>query len=350
MRVPLTTPEPQFDRLRQSLMLEGRPDRMPAMELFCDVEIMCAVLGKRPEDYDKLDYVRFQQMMGYDYLNAQVRMPSVFARLEIDEANPASLASKRVFQDEHSGPIQTWEALEAFPWPTVETSDFSDFDLYREHLPRGMKLIAWLGGFFENVSWSTGIEPFCYKLIDDRPFVKRLFEQWGRYAIEVARVAMDKPDVAAYWLSDDLGFNSGPFMSPADCREFVFPVYAELGRMCRRRDIPFILHSCGRLHAILDDLIACGVNCLHSLPPNLYDLRAIKSRWGDRLAFAGNIDLNILSLGTAEDTRRAVRAVREVWAAEPAGGVILSSANTVANYCKVENYLAMMDELHVPQW
>lgn len=345
MPVPLQSSAPDFTRLRRSFMLEGPPDCLPAMELFCDVEIMCAVLGKSVEEYDKLDYVRFQQMMGYDYLNAQVHMPAVFSRMEIDEENPDSLATKRVFQDEHSGPIQTWEDLEAFQWPTVERSDFSQFDLYREHLPEGMKLIAWLGGFFENVSWSCGIEPFCYKLMDDRPLVAKLFEKWGQYAIEVSRVIMDKPEVAAYWLSDDLGFNSGPFMSPADCREFVFPVYAELGGMCRKRGIPFILHSCGRLQVIMDDLIECGVNCLHSLPPNLYDLVEIKKQWGDKLCFAGNIDLNILGMGTTEDTRAAVRGVKQAWAAEPAGGVILSSANTVANYCKVENYLAMMDEL-----
>lgn len=345
MRVPLAHPQPDFTRLRQSLMLEGPPDRMPAMELFCDVEIMCAVLGKRPEDYEKPDYVRFQQMMGYDYLNAQVHMPpNLFRHQDIAEQNPDSLATTRHFQDEHSGPIQTREAFEAFPWPTAETCDFSEFDLYAEHLPKGMKLIAWLGGFFENVSWSMGLETFCYKIIDDRPLVRDLFERWGRYVVEVSRVAMDKPEVAAYWLSDDLGFNSGPFMSPADNREFVFPVYAELGRMCRQRDMPFILHSCGRLHAVMDDLIACGVRCLHSLPPNLYDLGQVKRTWGDRLAFAGNIDLNILGLGTQQETRQAVRAVRDAWQADPTGGVILSSANTVANYCRVENYLAMMDE------
>lgn len=346
MKVPMEKAAPDFNRLLTTLTLDGPPDRLPAMELFCDREIMCAVLGKKVEEYQKLNYVKFQTIMGYDYLNAQVHMPATgFGHMEVEEENPDSLATKRFFQDEHSGPIQTEEEFEAFQWPTVETSDFSEFDLYRQHLPKGMKLIAWLGGFFENVTWSMGIETFCLKLMENRRLVKKLFEKWGQYAIEVSGVAMDKPDVAAYWLSDDLGFNSGPFISPKDNREFVFPVYAELGRMCKDRGIPFILHSCGRLHSVMDDLIACGVNCLHSLPPNLYDLKEIKARWGDRLAFAGNIDLNILGMGTTEDTRRAVRLVKEAWAAEPRGGVMLSSANTVANYCKVENYLAMMDEL-----
>lgn len=342
----MSKPAPDFGRLRQHLMLEGAADRMPAAELFCDQEIMQAVLGKTGQAWQPTDYIEFQRRMGYDYLNAIVSLPpNVFQWHEIDEANPDSLAKKRGFMEEHNGPIQNWADFEKFQWPTVATTDFSAFELYAKHLPKGMKLIAWICGFFENVSWSVGIQSFCYLLMDDRSLAAKLFEKWGEYCIEISRVAMDKPEVGAYWISDDLGFNSGPFMSPEDCREFVMPVYAELGRMCRARNIPFILHSCGRLHSIMDDLIGCGVNCLHSLPPNLYDLMEIKKRWGDKLCFAGNLDLNLLSLGTTEETRQAVRAVKKVWAAEKRGGMILSSANTVANYCKVENYLAMMDEL-----
>ena len=346
MRPPLVESNPDFGRLRSAVMREGSPDRMPAMELFCDLEIMCSVMGITPAEFRPLDYIRFQKAMGYDYLNAEVKLGrDIFTVHDVGEENPDSLAARRTFQDEHSGPIQGWEELEAFEWPTVESSDFSQFDLYAENLPKGMGLIAWVGGFFENVSWSTGIETFCYMLADDRPFIERLFEKWGEYVIEVSMAGMDKPSVSAYWLSDDLGFNSGPFMSPEDNRKLVMPVYAELGRMCKARGIPFILHSCGKLDSIMEDLIECGVDCLHSLPPNLYDLAELKRNWGDRLSFAGNIDLNLLSLGSEEATREAVRAVRTVFESEPRGGVILSSANTVANYCKVENYLAMMIEL-----
>jgi len=346
MRLPLGEPAPDFDRLRSAVVRDGTPDRMPAMELFCDLEIMCSILGKLPEEFAPLDYVRFQESMGYDYLNAEAKLGrEVFTQHEVGEANPESLAAKRTFQDEHSGPIQDWEDLERFEWPTVESSDLSQYDLYAANLPSGMQIIAWVGGFFENVSWSTGIETFCYKLADDLPFVEKLFERWGEYAIEVSRAAMDKPGVAAYWLSDDLGFNSGPFMSPEDNRRFVMPVYAELGRMCRSRGIPFILHSCGKLDSLMDDFVDCGVDCLHSLPPNLYDLAELKSRWGDSLSFAGNIDLNILALESSESAREAVRAVRTIYESSPSGGIILSSANTIANYCRVDNYLAMMDEL-----
>jgi len=142
-----------------------------------------------------------------------------------------------------------------------------------------------------------------------------------------------------------LGFNSGPFLSPADLIEFVFPAFAEVGRMCRARGLPFILHSRGNLNSILADLADCGVNSSHSLPPTLYNLAELKQEWGDRLAFSGDLDLSILVRGNERPTRRAVHCVRDIWQADPAGGICLGSSNAIADYCRVENYLSMMDEL-----
>jgi uroporphyrinogen decarboxylase len=147
-------------------------------------------------------------------------------------------------------------------------------------------------------------------------------------------------------MSDDLGFNSGPFLPPDDLREFIFPVFAEIGRMCRSRDLPLILHSCGNLNAILPDLIACGANCFHSLPPNLYDLADLKKNFGHQLSFSGNIDLTLLATGSPAQVRNAVQHVRHIWASKPTGGILLSSSNSIAHYAKIENYQAMMDELH----
>ena len=80
------------------------------------------------------------------------------------------------------------------------------------------------------------------------------------------------------------------------------------------------------------------------MPPGLYDLAELKRRWGDRLCFLGNVDVDLLARGSEADVRAAVRRVKEVWAAAPRGGIILSSSNSIANYCREENYLAMLDE------
>jgi uroporphyrinogen decarboxylase len=245
--------------------------------------------------------------------------------------------------------VRNWADFERFAWPKAEDVDLSAFDACRQLLPAGMGMNAFLScGYFAKVTWTVGLQPFCYLLTDDRPLVKAIFDRWAAWCLSTAARCMAVEGVGAFWMSDDLGFNSGPFLRPEDLREFVFPVYAELGRMCRARDLPFILHSCGNLNTILPDLAACGVNCLHSLPPGLYDLAALKRHWGHTLTFSGNVDLNTLALGTEADIRQAVRKVKAVWAARPAGGILLSSSNSIADYVKLANYLAMMDEMLRP--
>ncbi len=348
LRVPFSQPQCDYERFRRSVMREGRTDRIAAGEQHADIEIMTAVLGVPASKWGPAHHVEFQWRMGYDYVNVLVTPGNVFGEghvLFTSEMSGGS-TSPRGFINEQSGPVKNWEDFERFAWPRPEDTDLSLFDVYRPLLPPGMKMNAFLScAYFSKVTWTVGLQPFCYLLMDDRPLVKAIFDKWAQWAIGTVRRCLAIPDIGAFWMSDDLGFNTGPFLSPADLREFVFPVFAEIGRLCREQGLPFILHSCGNLNCILGDLADCGVNSFHSLPPGLYDLRALKRTWGHRLAFQGNIDLNLLSLGTPEQVRHAVREVKQVWAMEPVGGILLSTSNSVAHYCRVENYLAMMDEM-----
>ncbi len=352
MRVPLESPQPNYNRFLRSVMRDGPSERIAAGEQHCDPEIIAAVLGRGKvsadssgtsvsQGWDPVDHVQFQACMGYDYVNVLV-VPTgdVFG----DEHQVSS--DERTYVNEQTGPVQNWGDFEHFNWPRAEDVDLSAFDAYRALLPDGMGMNAFLScGYFSKATWTVGLQPFCYLLVDDRKLVAAIFEKWAEWCIGTAARCMAVEGVGAFWMSDDLGFNSGPFLRPDDLREFVFPVYAELGRMCRKRGVPFILHSCGNLNSIMGDIAACGVNCLHSLPPGLYDLAQLKSDWGHTLSFSGNIDLNILSLGNEAETREAVRKVKAVWAAAPVGGILLASSNSIANYAKVSNYLAMMDEM-----
>lgn len=352
MRVPLAQPRPDYQRFLRSILREGRPDRMAVCELHCDREIMAAVLGKPTSPWTPADHVAFQHRMGYDYVNVLVAPGNVFGHrhvltLPVDEgaAESAVAAPGSTYINEQEGPVQNWADFERFAWPDPDDLDLSTFDTYAALLPEGMGMNVFLScAYFSKVTWTVGLQPFCLLLVDDRPLIKAIFDKWAAWALGVTHRCLQRKDIGAFWMSDDLGFNSGPFLPPADLREFIFPVFAEIGRMCRARGVPFILHSCGNLNSILGEFVQCGVNAFHSLPPQLYDLAQLKAEWGHKLAFLGNIDLNILGLGTPDDARRAVRAVRDIWAAAPAGGILLSSSNSIAHYCKLENYYAMMDE------
>ena len=69
------------------------------------------------------------------------------------------------------------------------------------------------------------------------------------------------------------------------------------------------------------------------------DIRAVKQAYGDQICLLGNVDLNLLGMGTPEEVDRTVRGlVRDVG---PGGGYIVTSGNSLAAYLEPENVLAL---------
>jgi len=333
---------PDFQRIDRALRLADTGCRMPAMELHVDDQIMTAIMGRTTSRRDPLTLLPFQLRMGYDYLNVYSDLNLEFNRAVVRSEAAGGTATERSFVDEQDGAITTAEEFEAYPWPDPSATTYGNFQAAQPLLPEGMKIIARCHGPFEWGTWLMGIQRFCMALALQRELVERIFRRVSDLILAEVDGMVQQEGLGAVWISDDLGFNSGTFISPDDLRLLVFPTYAEICRLARRRDLPVLLHSCGKLHAILPDLVDCGINALHSLPPNLYDLKALKAEWGHRLCLLGNIDVDLLARGSQRQVRAAVRHVRdEVY---PGGGVILSSSNSITNYCKVENYLAMLDE------
>ncbi len=74
------------------------------------------------------------------------------------------------------------------------------------------------------------------------------------------------------------------------------------------------------------------------------DMAEVKEKYGEKLCLIGNIDLHYtLTRGTTDDVTSEVE--ERIRAAGKNGGYIISSAMTLADYCKPENVLAMADAI-----
>lgn len=103
--------------------------------------------------------------------------------------------------------------------------------------------------------------------------------------------------------------------------------------------LPLIFHSDGKLWDVIPDLIALGVNALHPIEPKAMGINEVKARYGDRLALIGNIDTNLLTLGTPEQVREQVRQrIRDL---APGGGYAVGANPGISYYVRPENYDAM---------
>ena len=182
---------------------------------------------------------------------------------------------------------------------------------------------------------SIGMENFSVALFENRDFVEIVLDSYCDWAVAVAERACQM-GFDLYVSTDDMAFNNNTFFSPKIFRELVLPRYQ---RVAEKITIPWIIHTDGNIMPFLDDLLELGISGLHPNEKGAMDIRDMKKRYGDRLCLLGNVDLNILGIGTPEDVKSEVRSlIRDVG---PNGGYIVTSGNSLAGYLKPENVIAL---------
>ncbi|HID55248.1 TPA: uroporphyrinogen-III decarboxylase-like protein [Candidatus Poribacteria bacterium] len=346
-------PDPDFSRLRKTLLREEVPERVPFYELSADWEIIVAVTDEvdnvvDPEYQREVEAieeraVRFYYMLGYDYVPAGpgINLP----RHNILSATDTAELSRgeRTWVDEHHGTIETMEDFERYPWPSPQDIDLSNIERIGRNLPDGMMVIGSTSGVLENVMWLMGYEVLSFALYDDPDPVEAMFERVGRLLLAAHEAMADMDCVGALVLGDDMGFKTATMISPDHLRRYVFPWQRRIVKAAHRRNKPLILHSCGNLEEVMEDLIQyVGIDAKHSFEDEIMPVTEFKRIYGDRVAVLGGVDVGFLCRATPDEVRRYVRNVLETCA--PNGGYCLGTGNSVANYIKVENYLTMLDE------
>ena len=349
--------QPDFKVMETALRRDGVPSWVPLYEHSVDGEIVQAVMGYQPSDPTLTEeenhkeawrrYIRFYADMGYDYVPIEVG-PRFATRGTLLSDDTAELShGSRGWVDEHHGPIQTAEDLENPEfWPEPDKlTDYAFFETICGLLPEGMKVIGGLsGGPFEHASFLMGLEPLSMAIYEDPEFVGRLFTKIGESLVVGAARLAALDGIGAYRFGDDLGYKTSTMLSPKALREYVFPWYAKVVEVTHNAGKPFVLHSCGQLSEVMDDIIATGVDAKHSYEDVITPVTDAKKLWGDRLAILGGIDVHFLCTASVEQI--ADRTKRTLDQCSIGGGYAMGSGNTIANYVPVENYLAMVKATH----
>ena len=346
---------PDWEGFLRCLRRQGTPERVHFIELLIDEEIKAAVAERfalmadvelRDPFYRQKREVRVQRFLGYDYVRCGVDDVGVkIDRLSVGDSARLGRAGGRQFVDERRGPITTWEEFGSYPWPDPARLTTRNLQWFQENLPDDMCIIG-SGGFAhfaEYLTWLMGYETLCYALFDRRELVaaisRRLIEL---YEVVVGRM-LEFDRVQVIWGSDDMGFRSGTLIGPDDLREFVLPGHRAMSQAAHAAGRPYLLHSCGKLDAIMDDLLLdVRIDALHSFEDTIKTVQQTKREYGGRIAVLGGIDVDFLCRAGQSDIRRRTRAtLREC---QPGGGYCLGTGNSVANYVPLDNYLAMLDE------
>ena len=330
------------------LAAQNKPaPRLPLYEHLVGGRILTEILGENP--YPKMndadfevrkegfrEYWRFWRTLGYDTASFECCIGGIF---------PGGGALGN-----HVDPvIKTRGDFEKYPWATLADAYFKRFGPQFEALaatcPEGMKVVGGVGnGVFECVQDLVGYIPLCFLKEDDPELYADLFRRVGELQYEIwARFMKEYSDVyCVLRFGDDLGFNSSTLLSADDIREHVMPPYRRITDLVHSYGKPFLLHSCGNLFGVFDDIISLGnIDAKHSNEDIIAHFSVWAERYGDRIGNFGGIDTDVLCRNTPEFIRKYVRDSLE--RCQGHGGIAFGSGNSIPDYVPTEGYLAMIE-------
>jgi len=347
--------QPDWQGLVDNILQKGTPERTYHVELYHDGEVTDAIcerfsltesLDRNDPYYEYGKSIAMRRFLGFDCVNAGLVGLEWPTNWQVTE-DTAQLkrAGGRTYQDEHTGPITNWEEFEKYAWPDPQTPEATRvLQWYQENLPEDMCIIGGLTGHFaEFLSALMGYETLCYALFDQRDLVKAIADKLTELFQAIVKRILEFDRVKMIWGSDDMGFKTGTLISPADMRQFVLPGHKKLAEISHAAGRPYLLHSCGNLAEIIDDLTDnVKIDAKHSFEDTIEDVRQVKHTYGRKIALLGGIDMDFICRADEQAIRRRVRETLDV--CNPGGGYCLGTGNTVANYIPLDNYLAMVDE------
>jgi uroporphyrinogen decarboxylase len=342
--------KPDFERIRKTVRHE-EPDRIPLCEVLIEYPIQSRFLGREVTAEDLAGQVEFWAGAGYDFIPITVGMMSpgkVTQESSISRVIRETMLkdSPRADDDkswnlEYTSFIKTREDFERFPWEIASQLDFSKFQQVKDLLPKGMKVIAVSGKIFTLTWMLMGFNHFAVSLKLEEDLVADLFRKVAEIQFKGLEEIFTMPHVGAVWVVDDLAFGSGPMISPQAYRDHVFPWYREMASRCHKNGLLFFMHTDGNVMPLMEDFIDLGLDVLQPIDPSCMDIFEVKRMYGDRLTLVGNVPNEMLRSGTPREVELYVKEL--IAGAGPGGGYCIGAGNSVPEWAKFDNFMAMRD-------
>jgi len=183
-------------------------------------------------------------------------------------------------------------------------------------------------------------------MIYDQPdLVQAVFDRVREIIVAFYKKLVRLDRVAGFFQGDDMGFRSGTLVSPDFLRTHVFTGHKQLTDLAHQHGKIDILHSCGNLDAIMEDLISdVKIDVKHSFEDVIEPIEQAYDKYADRIGLLGGLDLDLLSRAPEQDVRRRCRQILDH--CQPNGRFAFGSGNSLTDYIKPENLLAMYDEAY----
>lgn len=335
---------PDYTNLLQ-VVLNKKPSRLPLYEHHIDTPFISKVLGEelRSENLNPnefTDYYRkiigFWKDMTYDGFDLEMSICDI-------------LPGHGAIMGGMAGPIQTRDDFENYPWkeiPVIFKETYTPhFEAVRKTLPEGMKAFGGCGyGIFEASQDLVGYEPLCVMQYLDPDLFRDLFVKIGDLWVELWKwVITNYHDLFVFYrMGDDLGYKTSTMLDPDVIRQHILPQHKRIVDLVHASGKKFLLHSCGNIFPLMDDIIALGIDAKHSNEDQIAPFMEWIGKYSHKIGLFGGFDLNLLVLNKPDDIFKTVVEQGTIFR-EKANGYGLGSGNSIPGYIPVDGFMAMIE-------
>jgi uroporphyrinogen decarboxylase len=227
----------------------------------------------------------------------------------------------------------------SFPDPR-DPQFFGDIPGLLERYPDRFRVFAIGFSLYERAWTLRGLQSLLMDFHDHPRFVRDLLRAIADYNIAQIEEAL-KYDIDAVYFGDDWGQQHGLQMGAPLWREFIKPELKRMYAAVHEGGKYVMIHSCGDVDELFDELIEIGLDCFNPFQPEVMDVDALMRQYRGRLAFWGGLSLQrTLPYGSVDDVRRETRHLLELGAE---GGLIVAPSHDVEGDVPLQNMLAFID-------
>jgi uroporphyrinogen decarboxylase len=248
-------------------------------------------------------------------------------------------------------PLADWSALAAWrppdPLHFLERGEvnWDDMAKYMARQRREGNLANGSGErLFDRLYLLRGFENLMMDFATEPPELARLIQILTDHELALIELWL-KLGVDAISFHTDIGAQKGLMISPASFLKYIKPMFMTLFQTCRKAGVHVSLSSDGRLLAIVDDLIECGVS-VHDPQLRANGLDNIRRAYRGRLGINLDLDRQGFPFMTPQEVRDQIHEVVDTLAL-PEGGLMVMAqfygadiplANIAAGMEAMEDY------------
>ena len=213
------------------------------------------------------------------------------------------------------------------PWVETVKSLWPDFPVYGSMIECSECMTRLIGP--QNHMMWMALEPERFA---------RVLHRVGQFYLDCAKAAIDsaEPWLDGFVIWGDVAYKKGTFMRPDFWRMHYKPWVKAIADHAHARGLPVIYHGCGNVHAIIEDYIEAGIDAYNPLEVKAgMDALDLRRRFGHRMGFCGNSDIQVWEKGDREAIRREVLHKLN---AGKGGGLIFQSDHSVSSAVSGQTY------------